>query len=273
MNFFRMSSRLFGLLAGFRFPKWMQNFINEGYVKYFKIDMSDFKNPRAYASLNALFTRALEVPRHLDEGFIAPCDGVVFQCGESFFGGGDLFALSIKGHTYSIYELLRENFEKKELENGLDYVNIYLSPRDYHRYHAPCDMQILSVSYTRGHLYSVAKKYLGKIANLYTKNERVSLKCQCDRRIFWLVFVGAQNVGKMRFCFDESLQSYAKNSHNFTQKYENLFCKKGEELGRFELGSTIIVLAQKGLLNLSLKEGQALKFGEKIAGVRSDFKI
>lgn len=267
MSFSRDSSRIFGLLATFKFPKWIQNFINENYVKYFKIDMSDFKNPSAYESLNALFTRALERPRILDEGFISPCDGTIFQCGESFLGDGEPFAFSIKGCAYSVLELLKENFKKDELEGGLDYANIYLSPKDYHRYHAPCDMQILSASYTRGELYSVAKKYLGKIANLYTKNERVSLKCQYEGRIFWLVFVGAQNVGKMRFCFDESLQSNAKNSHNFTHKYENLFYKKGEELGHFELGSTIIILAQKGLLNFNLNEEQEVKFGEKIAEV------
>ncbi|EAJ3529136.1 phosphatidylserine decarboxylase, partial [Campylobacter coli] len=119
--------------------------------------------------------------------------------------------------------------------------------------------------YTSGALYSVNEKHLERISNLYVKNERVSLKCQNEKGIFWLVFVGAQNVGKMRFKFDTSIQTNAKFSHNFTRKYENLELKKGEELGNFELGSTIVLIAQKGLLDIKLKAGQNVKFGEKIA--------
>lgn len=265
MSFSRDSSRLFGLLARLRFPKFVQKFINESYVKCFKIDMSDFDPPAKYESLNALFTRGLRTPRPLDEGFISPSDGEILQSGRSFWGEGELFALSIKGHTYSVGELLRDGFEREELEGGLDGVNIYLAPKDYHRYHAPCDLQILSATYTRGSLHSVAAKFVGKISNLYAKNERVSLRCKSGASVFWLVFVGAQNVGKMRFCFDEALQTNAKNSHNFTRKYVNLHFKKGQELGHFELGSTIVILAQSGFLSLRVGAGERVKFGEKIA--------
>lgn len=265
MSFSRTSSRIFGLLAAFCFPKFLQKIINENYVKYFKIDMSEFKNPCEYESLNALFTRALEKKRPLAQGFIAPSDGKILECGEAFLAKGEYFAFSIKGHTYSLSELLRDAYEKNELENALNFANIYLAPKDYHRYHSPCDMQVLSATYTRGELHSVAEKYLAKIANLYTKNERVCLKCKNEKGLFWLVFVGAQNVGKMRFHFDKSIKSNAKNSHNFTHKYEKLFCKKGEELGYFELGSTIILISQKGLLNFNLKIGQDIKFGEQLS--------
>ncbi len=266
MSFSNESSRLFGLLAGFKFPKFLQKIINENYVKYFKIDMSEFKSPDAYESLNALFTRSLQKKRNLEEGFIAPSDGRVFQSGEAFLAQNEYFAFSIKGYTYSLEELLRENFAKEELKNRLDYVNIYLSPKDYHRYHAPCDLQILKAVYTSGVLHSVNERHLRKIPNLYTKNERVSLKCKSERGfIFWLVFVGAQNVGKMRFHFDESIQSNTKNAHDFSRVYENLKLKKGEEMGFFELGSTIVLIAQKGFLTFKIKTNDALKFGKKIA--------
>lgn len=265
MSFSNDSSRIFGVLAGFRFPKFIQKFINENYVKYFNIDMSEFKNPCEYENLNALFTRTLQIPRKIDEGFISPSDGKILECGSAFLADNEPFAFSIKGHTYSVKELLKDSFEEKELENGLDYVNIYLSPKDYHRYHSPCDMQILSATYTSGALFSVNEKHLQRISNLYVKNERVSLKCQNEKGIFWLVFVGAQNVGKMRFNFDSSIQTNAKFSHNFIRKYENLKFKKGEELGNFELGSTIVLIAQKGLLNLNLQAEQNIKFGQKLS--------
>ncbi|EAL7632573.1 phosphatidylserine decarboxylase [Campylobacter coli] len=265
MSFSNESSRIFGLIAGVKFPSFIQKIINEKYVNYFKIDMSEFKAPCEYESLNALFTRSLQIPREINEGFISPSDGKILECGSAFLADNAPFAFSIKGHTYSIEELLKDSFKKEELENGLDYVNIYLSPRDYHRYHSPCNMQILSATYTSGALYSVNEKHLERISNLYVKNERVSLKCQNEKGVFWLVFVGAQNVGKMRFKFDTSIQTNAKFSHNFTRKYENLELKKGEELGNFELGSTIVLIAQKGLLDIKLKAGQNVKFGEKIA--------
>lgn len=266
MSCSNQSSKLFGLIAGFKFFKSLQNFINENYVRYFKIDMSEFKAPSEYESLNALFTRSLQKTRELESGFISPSDGRVFQSGQAFLAEDEYFAFSIKGHTYSVEELLKENFEKNETQNGLDYVNIYLSPKDYHRYHAPCDLEILKAVYTRGSLYSVNQKHLEKISNLYTKNERVSLKCKSEKGfIFWLVFVGAQNVGKMRFHFDESIKTNAENSHNFSRVYENLKFKKGEELGYFELGSTIVLISQKGHLNFNIKNTDELKFGSKIA--------
>ncbi|MCR2102632.1 phosphatidylserine decarboxylase [Campylobacter upsaliensis] len=265
MSFDRDSSRIFGVIAGFKFFKALQKIINERYVKYFSIDMSEFKQPSEYESLNALFTRKLEKPRNLEDDFISPSDGSILQSGETFLAENELFAFGIKGRTYSVEELLRDNYEKEELENGLNYTNIYLSPKDYHRYHAPCDMQILSLSYTGGALFSVNEKHLLKIANLYTQNERVSLKCKNVEKnfIFWLVFVGAQNVGKMHFKFDKSVQTNMKFAHNFTRKYDNLSIKKGEELGNFELGSTIVVLSQKGYLNFESKV--KIKFGEKLA--------
>ncbi|MBZ7946223.1 phosphatidylserine decarboxylase [Campylobacter sp. RM9939] len=265
MNFSRESSKLFGLIAKFKFPKLIQKKINQLYVSYFKIDMSEFDYVCEYKSLNELFTRTIKIPRTIEKGFISPSDGKILQCGSTFLADEEHFAFSIKGHTYSVVELLKDNFKSHELKKGLDYINIYLSPRDYHRYHSPCDMQILSATYTRGLLYSVNEKHLKSIGNLYTKNERVSLKCQNEKGIFWLVFIGAQNVGKMRFNFDDSIRTNAKLSYSFTKEYENLKLKKAEELGYFELGSTIVLIAQKGIWNKKLEIGQKIKFGESIS--------
>ena len=335
-------SRIFGVIAAVKFPKFIQNFINRKYVEFFKIDMSEFDPPQSYASLNALFTRRLLRPREIatdETAFISPSDGVIFESGCC----ADLRAFSVKGCEYSLSELLGRTFAASESggavknlddaadatngsgevgtgcakdadagmkfraaqakiisgesgatyatsgvqaeiysdESGasretsaigtqggvnLSYANIYLSPRDYHHYHAPCDLSVLQALYIPADLYSVAKKFLLKIPNLYVKNERVILKCKMrNGGILWMVFVGALNVGKMRFDFDTRIQTNAcANRAEALYEYENLSFKKGEHLGNFELGSTIVLVAQSEFLKFSVSSETAVKFSQKI---------
>ena len=310
-------SRIFGVIAAVKFPKFIQNFINRKYVEFFKIDMSEFDPPQSYASLNALFTRRLLRPREIaadETAFISPSDGVIFESGCC----ADLRAFSVKGCEYSLSELLGRTFTASESggavknlddaadaaqakiigggatyaasgvqaeiysdESGasretsaigtqggvnLSYANIYLSPRDYHHYHAPCDLSVLQALYIPADLYSVAKKFLLKIPNLYVKNERVILKCKMrNGGILWMVFVGALNVGKMRFDFDTRIQTNAcANREGALYEYENLSFKKGDHLGNFELGSTIVLVAQSEFLKFSVLSETAVKFSQKI---------
>ena len=317
-------SRIFGVIAAVKFPKFIQNFINRKYVEFFKIDMSEFDPPQSYVSLNALFTRRLLCPREIatdERAFISPSDGVIFESGCC----ADLRAFSVKGCEYSLSELLGRTFTASEssgavknlddaadaaqakimdgksgatyaasgvraeiysdessasLETSaedaqdgentkgvnLSYANIYLSPRDYHHYHAPCDLSVLQALYIPADLYSVAKKFLLKIPNLYAKNERVILKCKMrNGGILWMVFVGALNVGKMRFDFDTRIQTNAcANRAEALYEYENLSFKKGDHLGNFELGSTIVLVAQSEFLKFSVSSETAVKFSQKI---------
>ena len=318
-------SRIFGVIAAVKFPKFIQNFINRKYVEFFKIDMSEFDPPQNYASLNALFTRRLLRPREIaadERAFISPSDGVIFESGCC----ANLRAFSVKGCEYSLSELLGRTFTASEnggavknlddtadaaqakirsdesgvnySESGvqaeiysdessasletsaedaqggenikdvnLSYANIYLSPRDYHHYHAPCDLSVLQALYIPADLYSVAKKFLLKIPNLYAKNERVILKCKMPSGgILWMVFVGALNVGKMRFDFDARIQTNACASRaEALYEYENLDFKKGDHLGNFELGSTIVLVAQSEFLKFETPTDTSVKFGQKIA--------
>ena len=295
-------SRIFGVIAALKFPKFIQNFINRKYVEFFKIDMSEFDPPQSYASLNALFTRRLLRPREIaadETAFISPSDGVIFESGTC----ANLRAFSVKGCEYSLSELLGRTFTASEsgvtyVASGvraeiysdksgvsretsaedarggvntkgvnLSYANIYLSPRDYHHYHAPCDLSVLQALYIPADLYSVAKKFLLKIPNLYAKNERVILKCKMrNGGILWMVFVGALNVGKMRFDFDTRIQTNACASRSEAlYEYENLSFKKGDHLGNFELGSTIVLVAQSEFLKFEISADTSVKFGQKIA--------
>lgn len=252
-------SRVFGCVAGYKFPKPIQNFINQKYIKAFEIDMSEYKDYDKYSSLNALFTRHLVKPRCIDNAnLISPSDGLILECGLS----SNAKAMSIKGKTYDINELLGE----KNLPN-LNYANIYLSPKDYHHYHAPCDMKILEAKYFSAKLYSVAPKVLKKIPNLYAKNERVVLKCELkNSKILWLVFVGALNVGKMKFDFDKRIQTNAKLG-DAIYHYDEIFYKKGEHLGNFELGSTIVMLGEEDAVAFDVRANKKVRFGENFGKI------
>lgn len=264
-------SQIFGKIAGTQFPKFIQDFINSNYVRHFKIDMSEFKNPQDYESLTALFTRELMIPRKFDEAkevLISPSDGLCLECGISNLRK----AISIKGHEYSITELLDSALSEEDAgrQEEFVYANIYLSPRDYHRYHAPCDIEILSALYVPGDLYSVSVKALEKVENLYALNERVVLKCRIsNKKIVWLVFVGALNVGKMKFIFDNRIQTNAMASFVQSYEYENLSVRKGELLGYFELGSTIVIVGEKDSLELNLFNSKVLKFGDSVGIIKA----
>lgn len=266
MNSDNLFSQIFGKVAKLSFIRPVQEFINSSYIKLFKIDMSEFKSVSEYKNLNELFTRELIKSREFDtadEIFISPSDGTCLSFGST----KDLKAFSIKGMNYGVKELLGQG----ELEGEYDFANIYLSPKDYHHYHAPCDITVKKAIYIPGKLYSVAVKWLGKVENLYTKNERVALLCEMKNgKKLWLVFVGALNVGKMKFSFDERIQTNAMA--NFTQiyEYENLHIKKGERLGNFELGSTIVILSEKDAIEYNLFENKELKFAETIGILKKD---
>lgn len=254
-------SRLFGSFANTKFPKSIQELINKSYAGIFNIDFSEHEPVSSYESLVALFTRKLKAQRQLEADFISPCDGALLYSGKGF----ENQAFCIKHHTYDVLELLSKACEKSELENGFDYAGIYLSPRDYHRFHAPCDFSLESLCYESGALYSVSPKTLSFVDNLYAKNERVILRCALPNgKLFWLVFVGALNVGKIRIERESRIQTNAGLSSAF-YTYENESFSKGEELGCFEMGSSIVIIAQSGAFNFTCTKEQKLRFGLKIA--------
>ncbi|MDR0666425.1 MAG: phosphatidylserine decarboxylase [Campylobacteraceae bacterium] len=264
-------SRVFGVFAAVRFPKKIQTFINKTYVKLFKIDMSEFKEAEYYESLGKLFTRDLVKKREFGKSenlLISPCDALITELGVI---NTNCQALQIKGFLYSINALLGNYTLKKDknrLKGGL-FVNFYLSPSDYHHYHAPCDMKVLKATHISGALYPVNLKWLNKKAELFCENERVVLECETTAKSrFWLVFVGALNVGKIRFLFDENIATNAKKSGGYYRLYNDLNLFQGEEMGFFEMGSTIVFLGEKDAFKPLVKKGEKVKFTQEIIAVK-----
>lgn len=260
-------SQNFGKFANKEFSKWFQKIVNNSYVKLMGLDMSEFHTPSSYKSLNALFTRKLKEDRKysLDsEAFISPCDSLVSACGELEAD----FSHQIKGMIYSSDELLGEHFsddEKKAVHHG-DFINFYLSPKDYHRYHVPTNLKVLRAVHIPGKLYPVNFPSLRKRLNLFIENERVVLMCEnASGKTFYIVLVGALNVGVMQVAFEPKIKTNADAIVSTVYDYDELYLNKGDDFGCFEMGSTIVILAQKGMLELEDLVGKNIKYGETIA--------
>jgi len=263
-------SQNFGKFASKEFPSWFQNIVNQSYVSLMGLDMSSFHHPSGYKSLNALFTRRLREERSFSldaNDFISPCDSYISECGEL----QDDYALQIKGMRYKSDELLGDSFseEEKEIVHNGTFVNFYLSPKDYHRYHIPTNLKVLKAVHIPGKFYPVNVPSLNKRLNLFIENERVVILCQTTAgKRFYMVLVSALNVGVMQVAFEPRIQTNANATTPQVYTFEDLYLNKGDDFGCFEMGSTIVILAQKDMLEVDVNTGDDVKFAQTIAKLK-----
>ena len=261
-------SQAFGKFASKPFPPIIQHIINASYVKLMGLDMSEFRDPASYRTLNALFTRALEVERPLPEerqALISSVDALVTDFGTIEEGR----AYQIKGMSYSIEALFGEHHkEAAAWVDGGVFMNFYLSPKDYHRYHMPYDLKVHSLTHIPGKLYPVNFPLLRNKKDLFIENERVILECEDSvGRMHVLVLVGALNVGKMVVTFEPTVNTNSDIQEPQHYTYEDLFLNRGDLFGWFEMGSTILHFAQKDAIVPELAINQKVRFGEIIGKV------
>ncbi len=261
-------SQTFGKFASREFPHWFQNIVNRSYVGLMGLDMSEFHAPQTYKSLNALFTRHLKELRHFSldaSDFISPCDSLISERGALQSD----YALQIKGMRYKTDELLGENFtqDEKDVVHDGDFMNFYLSPKDYHRYHIPMNMKVLKAVHIPGKFYPVNLPSLKKRLNLFIENERVVLQCETmEGKKFYMVLVSALNVGVMKVSFEPRIQTDADVVGEQVYTFKDLYLDKGDDFGCFEMGSTIVILSEKDMFEkLLVKAGDKVKFGDTIA--------
>jgi phosphatidylserine decarboxylase len=262
-------SRLFGRFALHEFFPFCQCVINRSYVRLMKLDMSEFDEACSYKSLNALFTRAFKSPRTFSNDasdIIAPVDSFVTYYGEI----KNSKSFQIKGSSYGVADLLGERYKDKveKLELG-DAANFYLSPKDYHRYHLPCDLKIISLTHIPGSFFPVNLPFLKRKKNLFIENERIVIESytSTDKLVF-IVLVAALNVGKMRIDFDERVQTNSKADEPSYYEYDAVALKKGDLLGWFEMGSTLLILSEKETFTFDMDIMKHVKFGENIGRLK-----
>lgn len=232
--------------------------------------MEEFNDPSSYKTLNKLFTRALRIPRAVDanlDDFISPTDSFITEAGTIEFET----ALQIKGMSYSVKKVLTDHISNENYEKLIDgsFMNFYLSPKDYHRYHASFNAQVTKLIHVPGKLYPVNFTYLKKQNDLFIENERVILECIAPNgKLFYMIFVGALNVGKMVFTFEPRVKTNSDIINTQMYKYQNLHIKKGDCLGYFEMGSTVVMFWEKNFVQLENLVNQKVRFTQKIASVR-----
>ncbi len=260
-------SHYFEKFASKEFSPTVQSFINNSYVKLLGLDMTDFDEPKNYKTLNQLFTRMLLVPRQFDKNhntFISVADSYVSSQGDINEG----IALQIKGMEYSIDKLLTNHIDSLnigKLQNG-KFMNFYLSPKDYHRYHSPIGAKVTKLIHIPGKLYPVNFTYLNKQDELFIENERVVLECNAsDGKLFYMVFVGALNVGKMVFDFEPRVETNKNLKKISVYEYSEQYIAKGECLGHFKMGSTVLLFWENDMVELTNLLDTSVRFGEVIA--------
>lgn len=263
-------SNIFHKFANYEFPKTVQSIINNGYVKILGLNMKEFKDPSNYTTLNKLFTRELTSPRSFDtslDTFISPADSFVSEAGAI----KNSTACQIKGMSYSVKELLTDEILYDDFEKLKDgkFMNFYLSPKDYHRYHCVYNCQITKLIHVPGKLYPVNFTYLKKQQDLFIENERVIVECKTnDDRLFYMVFVGALNVGKMVFTFEPKVNTNSDVFNTQVYTYDNLHLKKGDCMGYFEMGSTVLLFWEKDMVELENLVNNKVNFTDIVATVK-----
>lgn len=230
--------------------------------------MSEFREPERYESLNKLFTRAFEIPRALpddQQALISGVDALITDAGTISEGR----AYQIKGMSYSIEELFGTyHTDAVSKVEGGEFMNFYLSPKDYHRYHMPLELQILSLTHIPGKLYPVNFPLLRNKKNLFIENERVIIEALDTKgRTHVVVLVGALNVGKMIVTFEEAVEtnSHIRVPQHYT--YDDLWVKRGEMFGWFEMGSTVLTFSQKGSILPDVFVNQKTSFTDVLGKV------
>lgn len=238
------------------------------FVRKYGVNMSEAQNPdlASYTSFNDFFTRALrEGTRPLaDSDFICPVDGAISQFGA--IEHDQVF--QAKGHRYSTTALVGgDKALAAQFDHG-SFATLYLSPRDYHRIHMPCDGRLMRMVYVPGALFSVNPTTARGVPGLFARNERVVCVFESAFGPFVLVLVGATIVGSMATVWHGVVNPPRGGSvREWHYKDQEIVLKKGEEMGRFLLGSTVVMLFPRGVMafNPEWTVERAIRLGEAMS--------
>lgn len=260
-------------MASLQLPAPLQRALIRGFAAAVGVDWSEVRDPiDTFPSLQAFFTRALAPgvrPRDESEGaLLAPCDGRWGASGHVHQGT----LLQVKGHRYPLADLLGSAADATALEGG-PFATLYLSPRDYHRFHAPLDARVCRARYLPGSLWPVNRLGVEGVPGLFAVNERICIGLSPPDRPeaqLLIVAVGATMVGSVRVVFDRELGTNAAAPQRLERRYaEPLLLAGGDELGRFEFGSTLVVVASPGWLELDVRApGSPLRVGMRVGSVQ-----
>ncbi|MFC3607727.1 archaetidylserine decarboxylase [Stutzerimonas tarimensis] len=268
-------SRAAGLLAECRIG-WLKNAFIKAFIRHFQVDMREAQIERIdeFEHFNAFFTRAMkEGARPLDPtpgAILNPCDGAISQLGS--IEQGRIF--QAKGHSYSLTELLGGDHQRAAPFMGGEFATVYLSPKDYHRVHMPLEGTLREMIYVPGRIFSVNTVTAEGVPGLFARNERVVCLFDTEHGPMAMVLVGAMIVASIEtvwaglvtppkrtlksICYDEAARA-------------PIHLAKGAEMGRFKLGSTVILLFGPDQVRWAedLRALSPVRMGESLGQARS----
>jgi len=268
-------SRMAGHVASVSLPGPLRRAQIKSFGRTFGVNFDEVKEPlESFHSVQDFFTRELkDGARPVDaatDAFVSPCDGAWGESGIVEDG----MVLQVKGRPYRLAELLGDEEEARRYEGGA-FATLYLSPKDYHRFHSPADLEVKAARYLPGTLWPVNRAGVEGVERLFAQNERIVAICDVTQGSahgrLALVPVGATMVGKVRVTFDDlttNVRGVGREDRDYSSAPHRL--AKGQEWGRFEFGSTIVFAAEKGLLTLDAQPlGTPLKLGTRIGTIHT----
>lgn len=267
------ASRAFGALTRLRVPV-ISKVARNWFAAYYKLNMDEAEFPLDhYRNISELFIRRMKPGARpiADTEIVSPVDGVLSQTA-TFDGKQEM--IQAKGKTYTLKDLLRDDEMAARFEGGA-FATIYLAPFNYHRIHSPVKGEVIGASYCPGTLWPVNVGSVERVEGLFCINERLTSHIRLeDGSELLVVKVGATNVGRIGVAYtDELLVNAGKLPRNckrydWTPK-EKITVEKGGDLGRFEMGSTVILVVDKKIRErhpdlFKSRVGQAVKVGEAL---------
>jgi phosphatidylserine decarboxylase len=258
---------LAGRIAGARGGKMTTRLI-EWFVRRYGVNMVEAANPdlASYPTFNDFFSRALEEGARPLAGadLICPVDGAISQFGVMERDQ----ILQAKGHRYSSTALVGGDATLAAQFDGGSFATLYLSPKDYHRIHMPCEGRLRRMIYVPGELFSVNPTTARSVPGLFARNERVVCVFESARGPFVLTLVGATIVGSMATVWHGVVNPpRGRKVREWRYDDQSVLLRQGQEMGRFLLGSTVVMLFPKGPLQFNpvWVPGAAIRLGEVMA--------
>ncbi|MCG7917086.1 MAG: archaetidylserine decarboxylase [Candidatus Thiodiazotropha taylori] len=253
--------------------KPVKDMIIRSIIDWYNVNMQEAmeSDPTRYRSFNDFFTRALRpdarpVTQQPHE-IASPADGTLSQAGDIESG----YLFQAKGHDYALFELLGGDQEMTNLFDEGHFATIYLSPRDYHRLHMPLAGKLRKMVHVPGRLFSVNETTCRKVPRLFARNERVICLFDTEAGPMAMILVGAIFVSSIETVWAGTVtpanQRVSSWDYNQQQQPETVELEKGEEMGRFNMGSTVILLFGKDAVEWSetFTPGSPVKMGSAIA--------
>jgi len=255
-------------IAGFKNP------LINWFIKQYNVNMSEAELQTAedFKSFNDFFTRQLKADaRSIDESpdaIISPVDGAISQLGS--IQQGQIF--QAKGQSFSIVELLGGDTERAQPFMGGDFATIYLAPKDYHRIHMPCAGTLREMVYIPGKLFSVNPVTAENVPRLFARNERVAAIFDTEFGPMAMVLVGAMIVASIETVWSGLVAPVQRDvkSTSYGSSNEEIKLEKGDEMGRFKLGSTVVLAFPPNMTEFveSLKATTDVQMGQTFGSIK-----